>query len=347
MEAQPAFLPWPLPWDAIAAPWERAENSLARLDQTLGISALAPAWTARAHLAEAAASAWLDGAAVPLEDLVLHDADTCPRLPTPALFKARSILFARRALDRRAPADVLSRAGILELHGRRQGHEGGERLSREDGRAGEDGWAGEEDGREDRIAAWLRLVADLGALPALPAAALAFHAWTVAPPVRRGGGVLGRLLIPVMLRARGTTRHHALAFATGLQQARPRSLSGSRHQSRPGSPVADRRDAPFAGALAEILEAIALAAAHGLERHRRLVLAKAALARPLAGRRSSSRLAALAELLLGHPLVSAPMAARHLGLSLRGATLLIEELVRAGCVRERTGRARYRAFSLA
>jgi hypothetical protein len=27
--------------------------------------------------------------------------------------------------------------------------------------------------------------------------------------------------------------------------------------------------------------------------------------------------------------------------------LLIEELVRAGCVRERTGRARYRAFSLA
>jgi hypothetical protein len=310
-----------MPWAAVAGSWEHAENSLARLDQALGMSALAPAWTARADLAEAAASAWLDGAAVPLEDLVLHDADTSPRLPTAALFKARSVLLARRALNRRAPADVLSVAGILALHGRRQGQESGDRLASEDDQDGSE---------EDRIAAWLRLIADLDTLPALPAAALAFHAWTVEPPVRRGGGVLGRLLIPVMLRARGKTRHHALIFATGLQKVWPRP----------------QRGAPFASGIGDILEAIAHAAAHGLEAHHRLVLAKAALARPLAGRRSSSHLAALADLLLGHPLVSAPMAARHLGLSLRGATLLIEELVRAGCVCERTGRARYRAFSI-
>ena len=322
-----AALPCPMPWAAVAGPWERAENSLARLDQTLAMSALAPAWSARADLAEAAASAWLDGAAVPLEDLVLHDADTSPHLPTPALFKARSILLARRALERRAPADVLSVVGILELYGRRQDQEDGERLSRENGQEGEDGREGHV---EQRLAAWLRLVADLGALPALPAAALAFHAWTAEPPVRRGGGVLGRLLIPVMLRARGKTRHHALIFATGLQKAWPHP----------------RRAAPLASGITAILEAIAAAAAHGLEVHHRLMLAKAALARPLAGRRSSSHLAALAELLLRYPLISAPMAARHLGLSLRGATLLIEELVRAGCVCERTGRTRYRAFSV-
>ena len=317
-------LPDPLPWAAIAGPWERAENSLARLDQTLAISDLASAWTARAHLAEAAASAWLEGAPVPLEDLVLHDADTSPRLPTPALFKARSVLLARRALDRRAPADVLSVAGILDVHGRRQAQEGEERRSFGYGEDDQDGCA------EERIAAWLRLAADLAPLPALLAAAVAFHTWTAEPPVRRGGGVLGRLLIPVMLRARGKTRHHSVIFATGLQKVWPRP----------------RRGTPFANGIADILEALAHAAAQGLEVHHRLVLAKTALARPLAGRRSSSHLATLADLLLGHPLVSAPMAARHLGLSLRGATLLIEELVRAGCVCERTGRTRYRAFSV-
>lgn len=313
-------LPLSMPWPVLAGPWEQAENTLARLDQTLAISALAAAWRVRASLAEAAASAWLDGAAVPLEDLVLHDADTSPRLPTPALFKARSVLLTRRALERRAPADVLSVAGILALHARRR------RPEKEEG-------GGADQDREDaehRITAWLRLVADLDGVPALPAAAVAFHAWCVDPPVAQGHGVLSRLLIPVMLRARGKTRHHSLAFATGLQQVWP----------------CPRRGTPLESQLADILGAIAAAAAHGLEAHRCLTLAKSALARPLAGRRSSSRLAALAELLLEQPLVSAPMAARHLGVSLRGATLLIEELVRAGCVVERTGRSRYRAFSL-
>lgn len=317
----------PVPWSPLVGPWERAENALARLDQSLAAGALAAAWGARASLAEAAASAWLDGAAVPLEDLVLHDADTSPRLPSPALFKARSVLLARRALARRTPAEVLTVAGILALHRRRrhpEENEEGEKAER--GRS-----AGEGRGdAEQRLAAWLRRVADLDSVPALPAAAVAFQAWCADPPVTHGHGILGRLLIPVMLHARGKTRHHTLTFATGLQQVWP----------------GPRRGTPIESQLAAILDAITAAAVHGLEAHRRLIVAKHALARPLAGRRSSSRLAALAELLLEQPLVSAPMAARHLGLSLRGATLLIEELVRAGCVVERTGRSRYRAFSL-
>lgn len=320
-------LPVPIPWPALAGPWERAENALARLDQTLAVSALASAWRARATLAEAVASAWLDGAAVALEDLVLHDADTSPRLPTPALFKARSVLLARRALDRRAPAEVLSVTGILALHGRRRRQQTDDpRCRAEDCRADDR----EEGPEEDRIAGWLRLLAALEDVPALPAAALAFRAWSADPPVRQGHGVLGRLLIPVMLSARGKTRHHALTFATGLQRIWP----------------CPRRGIPLESQLAAILDAVMHAADHGLEAHRRLTLAKSALARPLAGRRASSRLAALAELFLEQPLVSAPMAARHLGVSLRGATGLIAELVDAGCVYERTGRARYRAFSL-
>ena len=312
-------LPDPMPWADIAGPWEHAEDSLARLDQTLAMSEVREAWIGRADAAEAAASAWLDGAAVALEDLVLHDADTAPSLPTPALFKARSVLLARRALDRRAPADVLTVAGILELHGRRRRQEAAELLCANDS----DLCAAE------RVAAWLRLTADLAALPALPAAALAFDAWWTTPPVRHGG-VLGRLLIPVMLRARGKTRHHALTFAIGLQKVWP----------------CPRRGAPPAERIANILAAIGNAAVHGLDAHHRLMLAKTALARPLAGRRRSSRLAALAALILRHPVISAPMAARQLGLSQRGASLLIDELVRAGCVRESTGRTRYRAFSI-
>jgi hypothetical protein len=316
-------LPDPLPWAVLVGPWEHAEDRLARLDQSLAMSDVRDAWIARADVAEAAASAWLDGAAVGLEDLVLHDADTAPSLPTPALFKARSVLLARRTLARRAPADVLSVAGILELHGRRRRQEAAESLCANDRGAND-----RDTDVADRIAAWLRLTADLACLPALPAAALAFHAWSADPPVGHGGGILGRLLIPVMLQARGKTRHHALAFATGLQKVWPRP----------------RRGTPPEEEIAEILAAIANAAAHGLEAHHRLMLAKTALARPLAGRRRSSRLAALAALILRYPVISAPMAARQLGLSQRGATLLIDELVRAGCVRESTGRTRYRAF---
>lgn len=324
------LVPERVPWDAIANAWERAENSLARLDQSLAMSGLGDAWRLRADLAEAAASAWLDGAAVALEDLVLHDADTAVSLPTPALFKARAVLLARRALYRRAPDDVLSVGGIAALHRRRRRHAG--EATANDDAIDDEGAPDGEDEREaaDRIAAWLRLLAALKPLPALPAAAIAFQAWSADPPVRRGGGALGRLLIPVALRARGATRHHALALATGLQKAWPRP----------------RRGAPFDETIAALLEAIALAAAQGLEVHQRLERAKTALARPLAGRRSSSRLAALAALALRYPVISAPMAARHLGLSLRGATLLIDELARAGCIAERTGRSRYRAFSV-
>lgn len=311
-------LPQPMPWAVIAHPWAHAEDSLARLDQTLAMSEVRNAWMARADMTEAAASVWLDGAAVTIEDLVLHDADTASSLPTPALFKARSVLLARRMLERRAPADVLTVQGILELHGRRRRQEAAESIRDRDSSA------------EERIAAWLRLTADLAALPALPVAALAFQAWSADPPVEHGGGVLGRLLIPVMLRARGKTRHHALAFALGLQTIWPRP----------------RRGAPPETGIADILDALGSAAVHGLEAHHRLILAKAALARPLAGRRRSSHLAALAALFLHYPVISAPMAARQLGLSQRGVTLLIDELVRAGCVQERTGRTRYRAFSL-
>jgi hypothetical protein len=49
------FLPGSIPWAAIAAPWAHAEDSLARLDQSLAMSEVRDAWVARADMAEAAA----------------------------------------------------------------------------------------------------------------------------------------------------------------------------------------------------------------------------------------------------------------------------------------------------
>ena len=188
-----------MPWAAIAGPWAHAGESLARLDQTLAMSELRDAWIARADVAEAAASAWLDGGAVAIEDLVLHDADTASSLPTPALFKARSVLLARRTLERRAPVDVLSVPGILALHGRRRRQEAA--LTEGD------------PGAADRIAAWLRLTGDLACLPVLPAAALAFRAWAADPPVRHGGRVLG--LVDGVRVTDPATREAVLARAAG------------------------------------------------------------------------------------------------------------------------------------
>jgi hypothetical protein len=315
-------IPDRLPWDVFAAAWERAEEALARLDQTLAVSDLKEAWTGRAHFAEAAATLWLDGEAVGLEELVLHDAATAPTPPTRALFIARSVLRARRHLARRSPAEVLSVDAILDLHEHRRRQE----IIDNSPVAAAD----PDRNPETRIAEWLRVLERLGALPVLPAAALALHAWQRIDPVPHGGAILGRLLIPVYLRARNKTRHHDLCLGVGLRRTWSRL--------RPGASLGEW--------VAGFLEALAVAADHGLEAHRRLVLANAVLAQPLAGRRRSSHLGALRDLLLHYPLVSAPMAAKRLGLSPRGASGLIAELVRSGAVRELTGRSRYRAFAI-
>ena len=107
-----------IPWQALSAPLARAEDALARLDQTLAKSPIRAGWSARSHFTDAAASLWLDGSLIALEDLVLHDARMDVRAPTHDLVRAHAVLRARRRIAVADPGWALSPAGLDILRGR-------------------------------------------------------------------------------------------------------------------------------------------------------------------------------------------------------------------------------------
>ncbi len=104
-------IPDPLPWDVIAPPFAKAEDTLARLDQQLAKSPIRNGWVNRVHFYDACASLGLEGALVHLDDLVLHDANSDVRAPTQELARAHAVLRARRRIAEAKPEWALSRAG--------------------------------------------------------------------------------------------------------------------------------------------------------------------------------------------------------------------------------------------
>lgn len=310
-----------LPWETIADSWQAAEEALAQLDQRLADSPLRAAWMNRAHFREACAALWLEGEVVSLEELVLHDAETAPTLPSQALFRARAVLLSRRAIARQGPAETLSREGLLGLQERRfqlGRTEVSEVLDHDPD------W-----GAEERLAEWREVLGRLDDLPALPAAALAFKAWQDIEPLQYGGPAIGRLAVSVMLWQRGKIQGPVLCLNLGFRQ----KSWVYRHNIR------------LAEWMRTFFEAVTAAAKQGMDEHSRLVLASELIARRAQGRRQTSRFEAMGQLLLEHPLVSAPMAAEKLGISQQGAANLLKEHALSG-VRELTGRARFRAYAI-
>ena len=350
-------LPDPLPWTALSGPLAAAEDGLARLDECLARSPIRAGWIARSHLSDSAASLWLDGELVRLEDLVLHDARMDVRAPSHELTRAHAVLRARRRIAAAKPGWGLSTGGLDGLRGkggeaataspdgkgasvpdRIETPEGeiwqaetweeelaaidavvarSERLLRAEPPSREEP---EGDGEEERLARWRVRLAETDALPPLLAAAYAGQAWEAIAPLRRTAW-LGRLMVPAVLQARGKTLAHLACLNSGLRSL-PRA-------SREG------------GASAQTwLEAMAGAATQGLKDHDRWLAAREGLERKLAGRRSTSKLPALIDFVLATPLASAGMIARALGVTPRAAQDLVAELG----LREVTGRGRYRAW---
>ncbi len=316
-------VPKSLPWGRFVAAWEQAEESLARLDQVLRVSHLAEGWMSRAHFEEACATIWVEGGLVPLEDLVLIDANTPVKIPDQALFRARAALLSRRSLARQKPDEALSAESILGLQERR------ERLAREfepDLLIDYDpAW-----NTEGRLIEWLGELAALDRLPAIPAAAMVLQAWHRIEPLQYGSGALGRLLVPVYLWHRGKTTGQSLCLSVGLK--------GLRWHYSP--------ELPLGAWLHDICRAIAESARHGLALHQKLALASTQIDRRLEGRRRSSRLSDLARLIYKRPLVSAPLVAKELKISQTAATGLLKDLTDGGVIREMTGRARFRAYGI-
>jgi hypothetical protein len=107
-----------LPLSALIGPLARAEDALARLDERVAKSPVRDGWIARQNFYDAAASLWLEGELVHLEDLVLHDAHMDIRTPTHELTRAHAVLRARRRIFSHKPDWALSRVGITALRGR-------------------------------------------------------------------------------------------------------------------------------------------------------------------------------------------------------------------------------------
>lgn len=105
----------PLDLKALFAPVTAATAALSRLDERLARSPVCNGWIERQHFADAAASLWLEGELVHVEDLVLHDAHMDIRMPTHELTRAHAVLRARRQIASNKPGWALSVEGLRQL----------------------------------------------------------------------------------------------------------------------------------------------------------------------------------------------------------------------------------------
>jgi hypothetical protein len=106
-----------LPITSLLRPISDAGSALSRLDERIARSPVGQGWIERMHFADAAASLWIDGELVHLEDLVLHDAGADIRAPTHELTIARDVLKTRRRIAAQPPAWALSPEGLRSLRG--------------------------------------------------------------------------------------------------------------------------------------------------------------------------------------------------------------------------------------
>ncbi|MFK4532038.1 hypothetical protein ABIA00_000221 [Bradyrhizobium ottawaense] len=367
-----ARLPDALPWPELARPLVRAEDALARLDERLRTSPIRDGWIARTHFSDAAATLWLEGELVHLEDLVLHDAGMDVRAPTHELTRAYTVLRARRRLAGAAPGWALSPAGLEALRGR-AGEADATHPEVEDPEPVEN----EDEASDPSIVddeAFSELFASVDAAIAQADRTLTSERRPAAPFGERDPLVYDldwdedarlaewraivdqtRDLPPTLAAA---LVHEAWSTIEPLQRAPGlgRLLAGALLQDRGKSrahlpclaegakavPREHRRSRDAITRLLAELEAIAAAAEEGLKQHDRWLLARTLLLRKLDGRRSTSRLPELIELVISRPLVSAGMIAKELDITPRAAQNLVAELG----LREATGRERYRAWGV-
>ena len=113
----------------LIGPLSAADDTVARLDERLRKSPVCTGVLARADAAEACAALWAEGALVPLDDLVLHDAGMDVRSPT--LVRAHAYLRLRRKAAAGDPKTLLTPAGILGLIGRGGGFRGADGVTQE------------------------------------------------------------------------------------------------------------------------------------------------------------------------------------------------------------------------
>ncbi|MEW9526885.1 DUF1612 and helix-turn-helix domain-containing protein [Agrobacterium radiobacter] len=361
-----------LPLTALLPAIARAEDQLARLDEIVRRSPVRQGFTERSHFIEAAASMWIAGELVHIEDLVLHDADRDVRTPTHEITIAHSILRARRRIASAEPDWATSRAGIAGLMGRSAAFteretagEGTPPLSaglalNED----ENGFAAELaeiDAVLDRSARVLEAVAtgEGSKVDPLMVGELVVRdsEWDEERRLSDWRAVLEEVdALPATLAAaviwdawesiEPLQRQHWFGVQLVNSYFRARGKVSSHLfgfcSGLKAVPRERRRSPKRISRMLASLNAMANGAELGTKEVVRLGQAREHLERKLKGKRSSSSLPRVVDLLMTRPIVSSSMIVKELKVSHRAALDLVAELG----VREVTGRGSFRAWGV-
>lgn len=362
-----------LPLQALLPAIGRAEDQLARLDEQVRQSPVGGGFVERGHFFDAAASMWVGGELVHVEDLVLHDARMDVRTPTHELTIAHRILRARRRIAGAKVDWAVSDAGIGTLTGYEdrdpQSGEGegaapaveatdldlmdeGDPLAQE--LANVDALLeqsqrlldkisdGKRDGRQELV------VGDLVVRDSDWDEEGRLAQWK---RVLRDDGDLPATLGAALLwdaweSLEPIQRQHWLGTQLVSAYLRARGKVASHvfgfNVGLKAVPRERRRSVNRLTRLLAFLDAMSASAESGMKEIARLAQAREQMTRRLNGRRSSSSLPTTIELVLSRPIVSAPMIAKAARVTQRAALNLIGELG----VREVTGRGRYRAWGI-
>lgn len=350
----------------------RAEDQLARLDEIVRRSPVGLGFIERAHFHDAAASMWVAGELVHVEDLVLHDAERDVRAPTHDITVAHSILRTRRRIAGAEADWATSQAGIENLIGRAS-------ISpkREEPREGapasfaevaldddHDGFAAEMAEIDALLERSARTLAVAGKDQEPKAGSLAVGELIIRDSDWDEGGRLSEwkavmqqvAVMPPTLGAailwdawetlEPLQRQHWLGAQLVSSYLRARGKLASHlfglNIGLKAVPRERRRSRDRTSRLVAALEAMAEGAALGMKEIIRLGQARDRLERKLHGKRSSSSLPGVVDLLLSRPIVSSSMIIKELKVSHRAALDLIVELN----VREVTGRGSFRAWGV-
>jgi len=350
----------------------RAEDQLARLDEIARRSPVGPGFIERAHFHDAAASMWIAGELVHVEDLVLRDAERDVRAPTHDITIAHYILRTRRRIASAEADWAISRSGIDTLIGRASISPERENLGEGAGAPvaeaaldeDQDGFAAELaeiDALLDRSA---RALEAAGKDQRQTAGPLVVGELIIRDPDWDEGGRLSEwkavtqqvAAMPATLGAailwdawetlEPLQRQHWLGAQLVSSYLRSRGKVASHlfglNSGLKTVPRERRRSRDRKSRLLAVLEAMAEGAALGMKEIVRLGQARDRLERKLRGKRSSSSLPGVVDLLLSRPIVSSSMIVKELKVSHRAALDLVTELG----VREMTGRGSFRAWGI-
>lgn len=359
-----------LPLTTLLPALSRAEDQLARLDEIVRRSTIGEGYAERAHFSEAAASMWVAGELVHIEDLVLHDANMDVRTPTHEITIAHSILRSRRSITEQGSVWAITKAGMEHLAGRRSS------TMRRTG-AGEndqshtlssspadidDGFATEmaeidavltrstrtllridEEAKSDPVVVGELFIRDPD--------------WDEDDRLSKWSSSLREVeALPATLAAailwdawenlEPLQRQHWLGGQLVNSYLRSRGKVTSHlfclNVGLKSIPREMRRSRNRTSRLVAGLAAMGIAAEVGIKEVIRLGQAREQLQRKLRNKRSSSSLPALVDLLIASPVVSSSLIVKSLKISHRGALDLVSELG----VRELTGRGSYRVWGI-